>query len=195
MNRSVLNAILSAVLVIGFMVSISCAKTPKGRGYSLEKIGTMEKELKMYTDERTEVEKNLETFNTLDYTVFSNQEWTRLSESHSKDVIVHWSDGHQTNSLEKHIEDLKAIFVYAPDAKIKVHLVKFGSGGFTCVTSIISGTFSRPMPAGEGKFIQPTGKVFFINLCMVGKWKDGVMIEKWIFWDNKDFMKQIGIGQ
>jgi hypothetical protein len=25
-------------------------------------------------------------------------------------------------------------------------------------------------------------------------WKDGVMIEEWLFWDNATYMKQIGIG-
>jgi len=28
-----------------------------------------------------------------------------------------------------------------------------------------------------------------------GHWKDGVMIEEWLFWDNATYMKQIGIGQ
>jgi hypothetical protein len=26
-------------------------------------------------------------------------------------------------------------------------------------------------------------------------WKDGVMIEEWLFWDNATYRKQIGIGQ
>jgi hypothetical protein len=32
-----------------------------------------------------EVEKHLRTFDTLDFDVFSNQKWDRLSESHAKD--------------------------------------------------------------------------------------------------------------
>jgi hypothetical protein len=84
-------------------------------------------------DERATVEKNIKTFDELDFVVFSNQEWTRLHESHSKDVKVNWPDGHYTTGIEKHIEDLKAMFVYSPDTNIKVHPVKFGSGEWTSV--------------------------------------------------------------
>jgi hypothetical protein len=58
----------------------------------------------------------------------------------------------------------------------------------------MTGTFSKPMPIGDGKFIQPTGKKFSINMCTVGRWKDGVMTEEWLFWDNATYMKQIGVG-
>ena len=105
------------------------------------------------------------------------------------------ADGHYTNGIDRHIEDLKALSVYAPDTKIKVHPIRFGSGKFTCVTGIMTGTFTKPMPIGDGKFIQPTGKKFAIPMCTVGHWKDGVMTEEWLFWDNATYMKQIGIGQ
>jgi hypothetical protein len=35
-------------------------------------------ELKKFTDERAAIETNLATIDTLDYTVFSNQKWTKL---------------------------------------------------------------------------------------------------------------------
>ena len=81
-----------------------------------------------------EVEKHLKTFDVLDFDVFSNQKWDRLHESHAKDIVVTWPDGHETKGIDKHIEDLKAMFVYAPDIQIKVHPVRFGSGSFTGVT-------------------------------------------------------------
>jgi predicted ester cyclase len=166
-------------------------------GYSPEmqaKIEETKKELKKFTDEKATADKNLKTFDELDFVVFTNQEWTRLHESHSKDVKVNWPDGHYTTGIEKHIEDLKAMFVYAPDTSIKVHPIKFGSGEWTSVIGVMTGTFSKPMPIGDGKFIQPTGKKFSLNMCTVGHWKDGVMIEEWLFWDSATYMKQMGIG-
>lgn len=74
------------------------------------------------------VEKNLKVFDTLDFDVFSNQKWDRLSESHAEDIVVTWPDGHETKGIEKHIEDLKAMFVFAPDIKISEHPICFGSG-------------------------------------------------------------------
>ena len=189
---------LVAVLVFGLLIPSTFAGSSNEGGYSPEmqaKIDEMKKELKKYTDDRETVGKNLETFDTLDYVVFTQQQWERLHESHSNDVIVHWPDGHQTQGIKKHIEDLKGMFVYAPDTRIKVHTVKLGSGEWTSVIGIMEGTFTKPMPTADGKTISPTGKPYKITMCTVGHWKDGVMNEEYLFWDNLTFMKQIGLAQ
>ena len=180
MTLSIRSVVWVVLLALGLLMPSACSKSTKEGGYTPEmqaKIDQMTIEMKKVSDERATVGKNLETFDTLDYVVFSNQEWVRLHESHSLDVVVNWPDGHHTNSIDRHIEDLKAMFVYAPDTKIKVHPIKFGSDDFTCVTGIMTGTFTKPMPIGNGKFIQPTGKAFSLPMCTVGHWKDGVMIE------------------
>jgi SnoaL-like polyketide cyclase len=138
---------------------------------------------------------HLATFDTLDFDVFTNQKWERLHESHSKDVVVHWPDGHQTEGIERHIADLKAMFVYAPDTRIREHPVKIGSGEWTSVIGVMEGTFTKPMPTADGKMIPPTGKPFKLVMATVGHWKGGVMDEEYLFWDNQAFMKQIGLGQ
>lgn len=188
------------MIAVVFMLIINpaFAAGPGAGGYSPEmqaKIDAVTKELKKYTDEKATVEKNIKTFDELDFVVFSNQEWTRLHESHSKDIRVYWPDGHYTTGIEKHIEDLKALFVYAPDTAIRVHPIKIGSGDFTAVTGFMTGTFTKPMPIGDGKFIQPTGKKFNVPMCTVGHWKDGVMIEEYLYWDNATYMNQIGLGK
>jgi hypothetical protein len=156
---------------------------------------TVDLKLAQYEAEAKIIAENIKTFDTLDYEVFTGQQWARLHESHSKDVIVHWPDGHQTDGIEKHIEDLKAMFVYAPDTRIKIHTVKIGSGEWTAVIGIMEGTFTQPMPTPDGKTIPPTGKAYKITMCTVGHWKDGVMNEEYLFWDNLTFMKQIGLVQ
>jgi len=138
---------------------------------------------------------HIATFDNLDFDVFTNQKWDRLKESHSNDITVHWPDGHETKGIEKHIEDLKAMFVYAPDTRIEVHPVKIGSGEWTSVIGVMEGTFTKPMPMPDGKSIPPTGKPFKLVMCTVGHWKDGVMDEEYLFWDNQTFMKQIGLAQ
>ena len=185
------------ILLAAIVTSTSCSNNS---GYSKEmqvKIDSMKIVLKSYSDGEANLEKNLTTFDTLDYTVFSNQEWVRLHESHSHDIKVNWPDGHFTTGIDKHIEDLKAMFVYAPDTRIKQHPIRFGSGNgeWTCVTGVFEGTFTKPMPIGNGKFIQPTGKKFSMPMCTIGHWKDGVMIEESLFWDNMTYMNQIGLGK
>ena len=197
-KTKLINKVFAALFIVAAMaITTSCSN--KG-GYSKEmqaKIDSMQLVLKSMADGKATLEKNLSTFDTLDYTVFSNQQWVRLHESHAKDIKVNWPDGHFTIGIEKHIEDLKAMFVYAPDTRIKQHPIRIGSsdGEWTCVTGVFEGTFTKPMPIGNGKFIQPTGKSFKLPMCTIGHWKDGVMIEEYLFWDNQTYMNQLGLGK
>jgi hypothetical protein len=55
---------------------------------------------------------------------------------------------------------------------------------------------TQPMPVGDGKAIPPTGKAYKIQMATIGHWnKDGVMDEEYLFWDNQEFMKEIGLGK
>jgi len=147
-------------------------------------------------DDQQRVAKNIATFDDLDFNVFTSQKWDQLNKSHSKDIVVHWPDGHQTKGLEKHIEDLKAMFVYAPDTRIQQHPVKFGAGEWTSVIGIMEGTFTKPMPVPNGKPIPPTGKAFKLSMATIGRWNaQGTMDEEYLFWDNATYMKQIGLGK
>ncbi|MEV7287875.1 hypothetical protein AB0O01_25430 [Streptomyces sp. NPDC093252] len=138
---------------------------------------------------------HLKRFDELDFVVYSGQQWSRLGESHSDTIRVHWPDGHYTDGIDRHIEDLKAQFVWAPDTRISQHPIRIAKDNLTAVTGVSRGTFSRPMPDGQGGFIQPTGQKFAINMVTVGLWnKRGVMDEEFLFWDAQTFMQQIGVG-
>ena len=182
-----------AIVTLSTILGGSCSdKQPK---ISQSTVDSLRNEIALMVAGNNMISKNLATFDTLDYTVFSNQDWTRLHESHSSDIKVNWPDGHSTVGIARHIDDLRAMFVYAPNTNIKQHPVRFGSGNMTCVIGVMSGTFTAPMPVGIGKFIQPTGRSFSLPMCTVGIWKDGVMIEEYLFWDNQSYMNQIGLGK
>ncbi len=140
-------------------------------------------------------EQNLVKFDTLDFVVYSKQEWSRLHESHAKNIRVVYPDGSVTVGIEDHIAQLAPMFTFAPDTKIKVHPIRFGSGEYTAVTGVLEGTFSQPMKLADGTSIPPTGKSFKLPMCTIGLWKDGVMYEEHLFWDNQAFMKQIGLAK
>jgi hypothetical protein len=141
------------------------------------------------------VAQQLATFDDLDFNVFSNQKWDELKKSHAANIIVHWPDGHTTEGIDVHISDLKALFVYAPDTRIKEHPVKLGDGEWTAVYGTMEGTFTLPMPLPNGSSIPPTGKAFKLPMATIGHWnKDGVMSEEYLFWDNATYLKQIDVG-
>jgi hypothetical protein len=139
---------------------------------------------------------HLATFDDLDFNVFSNQKWERLDESHARDVRVHWPDGRETTGLDRHIEDLNALFVYAPDTRIKEHPVRIANDEWTAVMGTMEGTFTKPMTTPDGETIEPTGRRFKLPMVTLAHWtEDGVMDEEYLFWDNQAFLDQIGVGK
>jgi hypothetical protein len=197
-TKSILVRALAILILITGVASLNSCTTKSGNvSVRQSEIDSLRNEIKVMTSGNAELAKNLATFDTLDYTVFSNAQWVRLHESHSKDVKVNWPDGHFTLGIEKHIQDLAAMFVYAPDTRIKQHPIRFGNstGEWTAVTGIMEGTFSKPMPIGNGKFIQPTGKSFKLPMCTIGHWVNGIMNEEYLFWDNQTYMNQLGLGK
>ena len=175
-------------------ITVAVAACTGGSTASRAAADSLQAELARVTAEQAAIATHLTRFDSLDFDVFSNQKWDRLSESHSADIVVHWPDGHSTTGLARHIEDLKAMFVYAPDTKIEVHPIRFGSGEWTAVTGVLTGTFTKPMPVGGGTSIPPTGKAFSIPMATIGRWRDGVMVEEFLFWDNQTYMTQIGLA-
>jgi hypothetical protein len=197
-NLRTITRSFAVLLIIAALATFSSCTNNNGKvTINKTEIDSLRNQIKEMTAGSEVLAKNLATFDTLDYTVFSNAQWVRLHESHSKDVKVNWPDGHFTVGIEKHIQDLAAMFVYAPDTRIKQHPVRFGNstGEWTAVTGVFEGTFTRPMPVGNGKFIQPTEKAFNMPMCTIGHWKNGVMIEEYLFWDNQTYMNQIGLGK
>lgn len=185
--------IKKSAFVIGLMVasSVSAADSNKWPG-------TKAGDATPKTAIPAELAKNLATFDDLDFRVYTGQQWKDLHKSHSKDVIVHWPDGHQTQGIEKHIEDLKYMWTFAPDNRILEHPARFGTadGEWTAVTGWLEGTFTKPMVLADGKVIQPTGKAYRIPMATIAHWnKKGTMSEEFLYWDNGAFMQQIGLSK
>jgi hypothetical protein len=185
--------IYTSAVALALTVLMSC-NNGNNDSINQETIKSLQEQITVLTANSTLVEQNLIKFDTLDYTVFSNQEWIRLHESHGKNIKVNWPDGHFTMGIDKHIEDLSTMFVYAPDTRIEQHPIRFGSGKYTAVTGIMEGTFTKPMPIGDGKFIQPTGKSFKLPMATIGIWENGFMVEEYLYWDNQTYMNQLGLG-
>ncbi|WP_375388634.1 ester cyclase [uncultured Amnibacterium sp.] len=138
--------------------------------------------------------RELKKFDHLDFVVFSKQEWSRLGETHAHDIRVHMADGTYTDGLPAHIASLKQLFSFAPDTHISEHPIRIAAGGFTAVTGVMRGTFTKPLTTPQGT-VPPNGKKYAINMVTVGVWnKHETMDEEWLFWDNQSFFQQLGVG-
>ena len=69
------------------------------------------------------------------------------------------------------------MFVYAPDTRIEEHPIRMSCGNLTAVTGVLKGTFTEPMPIGNGEFIAPTGMAHNISMVTIGRWENNVMVE------------------
>jgi len=194
MEKTNLKSLFTAFsLIVSLSILQSCGQSSSSASSTTENIDSLKKIALQLVASNDTIASHLKTFDALDFDVFSKQQWDRLKESHAENIKVFWPDGHFTEGINVHIEDLKKLFVYAPDTRIKEHPIRFGSGNYTLVTGVFEGTFTKPMPIGNGKFIQPTGKVFKMPMATVGIWENGVMKEEHLFWDNQTYGKQIGL--
>ncbi|PUZ29415.1 polyketide cyclase [Chitinophaga parva] len=188
--KSILTLVLRSV-VASIILCTACTNPPKPAA-----TGTQSSASPASNNNDLLTQERLRRFDTLDFQFYSNQMWDSLSVSHDPNIKVYYPDGTVSTGLfPQHTDLLKGQFVFAPDTRITSHPVKFGSGDYTCVIGEMEGTFSKPMPVGNGKTIPPTGKKFKISMCTVGHWRDGKMIEEYLFWDNQAFMKQIGLAK
>ena len=179
MKNVLINTALTLLTVMS--MSVAQAKDKKQRDFEML---------------QKQVEQNLAKFDDLDFNVFSRQDWKGFEKTHSPNVKVHWPDGHVTEGLPKHIEDMKYMFTYAPDTRIEEHPIKVGQGEWTAVYGIMLGTFTKPMQTPDGKTIQPTGKSFRVPMATMAHWtKEGTFDEEYLFWDNQTYMNQLGLGK
>jgi len=187
---------IKTVITLFMMVAIATFTSCSNNGQE-EKIKALQTELDKYKADEAMVEKHLAIFDTLDFDFYSNQKWEKFNHSHADNIKVYYPDGSITTGLyPQHIDQLTPMFAFAPDTKIKEHPIKFGRGDWTCVVGIMEGTFSQPMPIGNGKTIPPTNKKFKLSMTTIGHWgTDNKMTEEYLFWDNQSFMKQIGLAQ
>jgi len=187
------NSISKIVLAAVFILFAATSSNAQKVKISKKEYTDLTTQINAFMKEKAQGEENLREFDVLDFDVFSNQKWERLSESHSEDIVVHWPDGHKTDGIERHIADLKYLFVFAPDTRIKTHPIRISSGNFTAVMGIMEGTFTKEMPTADGKIIKPTGKRFTLPMATIGRWENGAMVEEWLFWDNKTYYDQLGL--
>ena len=146
--------------------------------------------------EHDQVQANLKRFDQLDFEAYSERKNMKLfREIHCPDVKVVFPDGRTTEGIEQHVIDINGLFNGTPDSRITSHPIAFGSGEWTVTTGVMEATFSEPMKFQDEKTIAPTGKKVKMPMATIAKWKNGCITEEHLFWDNAEYMKQLGIGQ
>ncbi len=156
------------------------------------RIAELETQVAAHAAERAQTAKHLETFDELDLEAFNSRDMKRIGEIHADDVIVHNPDGTQTSPFPPHSEELQFLFDTF-EFKVAEHIVGFGHGEWTAGISISEGRWAKPITLPDGTVLQPTGKPVSLKIATIARWKNGRIAEEYLFWDNADWNRQIGL--
>lgn len=81
-----------------------------------------------------------------------------------------------------------------PDMRVEWSSILF-SGDTIVFEGVNRGTFSGPMTTPEGD-VAPTGRSFNMRLVFIGEISpDGLIAEDRTYFDNQDFMRQVGLAK
>lgn len=122
-----------------------------------------------------------------------NQNWDIISSLTDDNIKVVSTSGQSMVGKQPYLQNMKQMFVMAPDVKVISSDIQFGSGDWIASVETMQGTFTKPTKSSTGIIIQPTNKVFKMQSCSLLKWQNGKLIEFWPFWDQLTFAKQLGI--
>ena len=113
-------------------------------------------------------------------------------------VVVHWpgQQDNPTHGGHDHRAESQRFCAAFPDNRVhnQPYDILFGEGDYTCSVTRFTGTFTAPLELADGSAIQPTGKAFDVLYSTTACWKDGKIVEEFLFYDNGTFLEQIGLG-
>jgi hypothetical protein len=146
-------------------------------------------------DER--VKRHLALYEWLNFKGTVGPNWDIMKKVYDENIVMKMSDGTKTVGLEESFEQMKGMYITAPDVRITQNKIQFGSGDWTAVLFVMEGTFTGPLKDPlHDKVYQPNGKKFKMDSCSLIKWNDqDKIIEENIFWDTRYWLQQLGIPQ
>lgn len=160
-----------------------------------DKVNELQAQVDEHEAERLTTAKNLETFDELDLVAFNNRDMGRIKQIHADDVKVYNPDGTITKGMTPHHAGELQFLFDTFDFVVTDHIVGFGHGEWTAGISISKGKWVKPLTMPDGTVLQPTGKTLEIKIATIARWENGRIAEEYLFWDNANWNRQIGLDQ
>ncbi|MCU1489190.1 MAG: hypothetical protein JWM85_595 [Acidimicrobiaceae bacterium] len=125
------------------------------------------------------------------------RDWDTFDGLHDADCTVYWPgrEADPTRGGPAHRAESVAFCEAFPDNQVhnRPYDMLLGEGDFTSFVTRFTGTFTEPLKQPDGTVIAPTGKAFDLLFSTSAKWRDGRIIEEYLFWDNGTFLRQVGL--
>lgn len=132
-----------------------------------------------------------DTMNRLTDAVF-RKDMDALKSLYAPDAVIETPDQgtlRGRDAIASYVGELMAAF---PDASYEaVH--EHESGDIAIDEGFMVGTHTGPLAAPDGEEIAPTGKSIRLRACDVATVKDGLVTEWRLYFDQLDFLSQLGL--
>jgi ketosteroid isomerase-like protein len=131
-----------------------------------------------------------DAFNARDYAGF-------LDLRHEPEVVVYQPNlPEPTRTREAHRAEIEWLIRACPDLHVHndPYEVQFGQDDWTLALSRMTGTFTGEMTAPDGSVIPPTGKAFDVQFTTIALWRDDMIAEERVIWDQLSLLQQIGLA-
>lgn len=115
-----------------------------------------------------------------------------VAEGYSQQVVVSSPDG-TFEGREAAAAYLDGIIGALPDLAINVWS-KVTSGDLVCDEWTLTGTNTGPLPLPDGSTLAPTGKRVELRGCDIAAVEGSHVISHRMYFDNVDFLNQLGIA-
>ncbi len=153
-------------IIFGIIISLIIIN-PLNNSFSQSYNQTSDDAVVVVTDS-PEAKTNLDRFDQLDFDAWNNRNWTLFREIHSPDVLVVDFSGKVTRGIDQHVKWANESLSSTPSTII-AHPLKIAAGNWTAVT----GNSTRTDLS--------TGESFNSTMVTVAHWKDGRILEEYLF--------------
>jgi hypothetical protein len=140
---------------------------------------------------------NVERMYALDE-AWNARDWDTFDAYHDQsDVVVYWPERRAAPTMggRNHRAEAERFCRAFPDNKVHhPYQVLFGDADFTCFVTRFTGSFTGPLELPNGTVIQPTGQSFDVLSSSTARWRNGRIIEEYLFYDSGTFLEQIGLA-
>ena len=154
-------------IIVGITISLVIIIIPLNDSFSQSYNQTSDDAVVVVADS-PETKANLDRFNQLDFDAWNNRNWTLFREIHSPDVLVVDFSGKITRGIDQHVQWADESLSSTPSTII-AHPIKIAAGNWTAITG------------NSARTDLSTGESFNSTMVTVAHWKDGRIIEEYLF--------------
>ncbi|PTT60998.1 ester cyclase [Arthrobacter sp. HMWF013] len=125
-------------------------------------------------------------------TAMNTKDRDLMARCYADEVVIVTPDEGQLTGRDKVTNYLFQLWEAFPDVHYE-SVEKYESGNTAIDEGIVTGTNTGALKLGGGESMPPTGKKIRVRSCDVGRVEEGVCVSHHFYFDQLEFMAQLGL--